>query len=211
MEYYGLIYCVTNKINNKKYIGQTTKGLEKRKQEHLSHLKSRNQRFYSSIKHYGIENFNWVILEYANTKENLDIKEREWISITNSLSPELGYNMCEGGSFGIINEEARKKISDKIKGENHYLYGKHPSQETISKMIKSRTGRKNTEEIKNKMSISALNRIPTLSKKVICLETNIIYGSLREATRLTGVAHTHISECCRGVKKTANSFHWSFI
>jgi group I intron endonuclease len=210
MDYYGLIYCATNKLNNKKYIGQTTKTLEKRIQEHLSHLKSRTQRFYSAIKHYGINNFNWTIIEYATTKSDLDEKEKMWIKVSQSMNSEYGYNMCEGGSFGIINEEARRKISNKIKGKNHYMYGKHPSEETKQKQLLSKIGRKNSEKVKQKMSRSAYNRIPTLSKKVRCIETGIIYNSTREVERLVLIAHTHISKCCKENHRTAGGFHWAY-
>ena len=54
-EYKGYVYRITNKVNNKIYIGQT-KRPDTRPFEHLNKPKITNQRFRSSILHYGKEN-----------------------------------------------------------------------------------------------------------------------------------------------------------
>lgn len=60
------IYCFTNKINNKKYIGQS-RDLETRKKSHLRNydnpnLVTYNGLFYRAIRKYGIDNFDYEIL-----------------------------------------------------------------------------------------------------------------------------------------------------
>lgn len=40
-------------------------------------------------------------------------------------------------------------------------------------------------------------------KKIILLNTGIVYKSLAEAARISGVAWTEISECCRGLARSA--------
>lgn len=45
-------------------------------------------------------------------------------------------------------------------------------------------------------------------KKVICIETNIIYGSLKEAKESTGI--TSIGDCLRGRIKKAGGYTWEF-
>lgn len=47
--------------------------------------------------------------------------------------------------------------------------------------------------------------------KVRCVETGIVYNSLREAERETGCAHTHISGCLRGKNKTCGGYHWEYV
>lgn len=63
-----------------------------------------------------------------------------------------------------------------------------------------------------KRSAEKRKNLSTISKKVICLETNTIYPSISEAERLTGIANTHISSCClnKPKYKTAGGFHWRF-
>ena len=48
-------------------------------------------------------------------------------------------------------------------------------------------------------------------KKVLCIETGVIYESLREAERLTGFSHGNISQCCNGKSKTCGGYLWEFI
>lgn len=48
-------------------------------------------------------------------------------------------------------------------------------------------------------------------KKVICIETNVTYESIREASRQTGIHQWSISNCCNGKRNTAGGCHWKFI
>lgn len=48
-------------------------------------------------------------------------------------------------------------------------------------------------------------------KRVKCIETNIIYDSIREASRQTGINASHIAEVCRGERKSAGKYHWEGI
>lgn len=50
-----------------------------------------------------------------------------------------------------------------------------------------------------------------LGKRVCCIETGIIYESLSEAARQTGIDKSSISKCCCGKRKTAGGFHWEFV
>lgn len=55
------------------------------------------------------------------------------------------------------------------------------------------------------------------SKKVICVTTGKIYGSINEAERQTGVKQGDIIRCCRGKRKTAgkdeygNKLIWMYL
>lgn len=48
------------------------------------------------------------------------------------------------------------------------------------------------------------------SKKVICVETGIVYPSSREASRQTGAHYQNINKCCRGKYKTTKGYHWRY-
>lgn len=45
-------------------------------------------------------------------------------------------------------------------------------------------------------------------QKVQNIETHIIYDSISDAARLTGIAKSNIVRCCKGERKTAGGFHW---
>jgi group I intron endonuclease len=84
----GLIYKVRNIVNNKYYIGQTSKTFEERKKAHLRSYKythKYNFLFYRAIRKYGEENFEFSVVEDDIPAEFLNIKESEYIQIFNSF------------------------------------------------------------------------------------------------------------------------------
>ena len=48
-------------------------------------------------------------------------------------------------------------------------------------------------------------------KKVRCIETGVIYESISDAARQTGICRQNIGKCCNGKIKTAGGFHWEFV
>ena len=49
------------------------------------------------------------------------------------------------------------------------------------------------------------------SKKVMCVETGVVYPSLSEAARQLGFSQGNISSACNGKRKTAYGFHWKYV
>ena len=123
---YGIIYKITNKINKKVYIGQTSneRGFEGRYcrkgnsdiDRVYKYLKNNNKfinyHLLNSIEKYGFDVFEVVkIFDIAFSKEELDIKEKCWISIYNSTNSKYGYNNNEGGSNGKASNQTKIKAS----------------------------------------------------------------------------------------------------
>lgn len=100
------IYMYENKINGKKYIGQST-NIERRRKEHIK-WPSSYSRFDLELKNIGEDQFNFTILEEC-TVEDLDNKEKYWISYYDSIN--TGYNLTPGGQSyrGEENPAARLK------------------------------------------------------------------------------------------------------
>ena len=94
------IYKITNKINGKCYIGQTT-DYKRRFQEHKScgYGNENNKLLYYAFRKYGIDNFDFEVIEEKTEKYNE--KEKYWISYYDSF--ENGYNMTEGGEEPPLN------------------------------------------------------------------------------------------------------------
>ena len=67
-------------------------------------------------------------------------------------------------------------------------------------------GKKHSEETKSK-----LRKINQTRRKVICVETGIIYNSISEAEAQTNATLTGIVKCCTKVRKTSGGFHWAYI
>lgn len=95
--YYGIIYEAINKINGKRYIGQTITTLVGRKRQHISDSKHDNTCFHKAIRKYGQDNFEWNIIDTSETIEELDYKEVFWIKFFNTYNSLYGYNMTFGG------------------------------------------------------------------------------------------------------------------
>ena len=175
---YGIIYKITNKINGKVYIGQTTKkygfkaryshkgeGIERVYKEHKHFFDENSNRcnihLLRSIEKYGFEAFE-VIEEFdvAYSKEELDKLEKKYIKDFNCLNPN-GYNTREGGSHGKHSEETKKKMSEAQKGEKHWNYGGTISEEHKKAISEAVKGDKNynwkrdfSDETRRKLSES---------------------------------------------------------
>lgn len=119
----GWIYCITNKVNGKRYIGQTD-NFKRRKHEHFGLGGKWCPVLHNAMVKYGIDNFEMhaiVTFTAINRKVCLDILnqlEIFYIRKFHSLSHENGYNVTEGGK-GMLgykpNENIRRKLSEKKK------------------------------------------------------------------------------------------------
>ena len=102
---YGIIYKVTNKLNNKIYIGQTIQNLSERKAKHYykARQKEYDTHFINALRKYPEESFIWEIIDQANSQEELDSKEKYWIQYYNSIND--GYNTKDGGETIIVTDK----------------------------------------------------------------------------------------------------------
>ena len=93
-----IVYKITNKINNKVYIGITIRKLNERWNEHRSRISERKHcHLYGAMDKYGVENFAIEQIDTATSKEELYSKEEYYIKLFNSNNPDFGYNMTQGG------------------------------------------------------------------------------------------------------------------
>jgi group I intron endonuclease len=119
---YGIIYCAINIINNKKYIGQTIRNLDKRIKEHISHASKDNKyAFHLAINKYGIDKFEWEEIDIANNQEELDEKELYWIKFYNTYG-KGGYNMSVGGQFNKKTDDNADKLSEMNGGREFLVF-----------------------------------------------------------------------------------------
>lgn len=159
------IYCITNTITGKKYIGQS-KNIKRRFNRHkrASVTKRKGECFYlqNAIGKYGVDNFTFEILLYANDRDYLNIMEQKCIERFNTLAPN-GYNLDTGGWF---NRELSEISKQKMMGRIPWNKGLKMPPEFGKKVGDSNRGKPKTgrgpipEEQKKRQSEKMKGRVP---------------------------------------------------
>lgn len=159
----GLIYKVTNLVNGKVYIGQTSLTLESRQKSHFKELhKKKNDKFVydtnfaRALRKY---NFKWEILYNNIPIEKLGIAEMCAVYVHDSFY--AGYNMTLGGETSpSLFEEVRRKISKSLTGRK--LSKEHAEKSRKGLLdefgVSIWKGKTRSEETRQKMAIVAQNR-----------------------------------------------------
>lgn len=96
-----IVYCTTNLINGKKYIGRDLNNNPK-------YLGS-GKLFRAAVKKYGKENFEKEILCYAKSNKDLNELEKYYINYYNADKSDLFYNIALGGEGGVTCDQSNKK------------------------------------------------------------------------------------------------------
>lgn len=208
------IYQITNNINGKIYIGKTERSIQERWSEHCrEYIKERceSRPLYRAMRKYGISNFSIELLEETDKPE-----EREVFWIEQKGSFKYGYNATLGGDgkrytdydlvVATYKNIGTQKETAKILGI---------SEDTVRTAL-----RQSGVEIRTHQEIAREQTSKTVSMYSLNDDYLRTFPSTQEAARymvdnnLTGcqlsTIRTHISEVCRGKRKTAAKFKWKF-
>lgn len=132
------IYQIRCRVNNKVYIGKTTKTVDCRWKQHLNG-DGHAPFLYRAIKKYGPENFDvWVLYPDAVTAGHLNMLEEMFIKQCRSNDRRYGYNLTSGGEGARHTLETRRKLSRMLKGKPSRHLGYKHSEETKRKMSRRR-------------------------------------------------------------------------
>lgn len=238
---FAVIYKITNLVNGKVYIGQTTGSPKRRLNRHVSDARARrsNSPLQNAIMKYGVENFTFDVVICAFDRESTNLLEKFFIKEHKSNTKEFGYNLTDGGE-GMDGyrhtEEAKRKLSLVGKDRQHSEKskqkislgnkGKVISEETKQKQRLTMVGRRATEKTKQKMSLVRKGRKisdetkqkRTFTKFVRPVEQLSIdgvllneYPSLTAAENSTDIDKGCICQVCKGKQKTAGGFLWRYV
>ena len=207
------IYQITNKINGKFYIGKTEFSIEKRFKEHCNDAfrdKNEKRPLYAAMRKYGIENFEISLIEKT---DNPNEREIYWIEQKGSF--KNGYNATMGG-------DGKRYIDYDLIIAN---YSKLQNQAAVSRLMNISVDIVHDVLVEAKIDIKSSSEITkeVCGKTVYMLDKKTdkllkTFASMREAAQwLIDNKHTncklttarqHISEVCRGARKTASGFKW---
>ena len=202
------------------YIGKTVNP-ERRYFAHANpeYYKTDKTYFGRAKNKYGIDSFEYSILEENIPEEQLSDKEVYYISKFDSVSN--GYNSTPGGEGGNTyirkTEEEMFKIKKKISransgsnngnkgqfiGEKNSMYGKKQSDETKHKISIAQKGKIDSEETRKKKS---LNNARAKKVKVTNEDGSfIIYRSIKLCSETENIDRYEIEKLSKSGNKTTN-------
>lgn len=211
------IYSITNVADGTVYIGQagSARGfggrwcIHKRFLRRDIYSKQINVHLWRAFKKYGEESFRFdVVVRCPPIGKLLDAYEIYFIA--EAKKNGAVYNHTIGGNSGRLglshSPETRAKLSAKNKGRKW-------SVEARLKMSRDRKGKtrpgnssnfKHSEKAKQRMSI-------VHSKTVRCIETGVVFSSVREAAEKMDLHSTTICQQIKGRVKHTGGFHFEYV
>ena len=196
------IYKITNMVNGKIYIGETTHTVEKRWQEHLSKINQSNEinrkkhsfAIHAALRKYGKENFTIETIEQCSDADRFE-RETYWIKYYDSY--KNGYNLTLGGEGSIKYDKKQFKE----------LWDKGFSTEEIAKQFGCSTNtvyyglsifegfseeavKRRTQNAVKGMKENHINKVDCYDLQGNFLKT---YNSQREASRELSIQESGIS------------------
>lgn len=226
------IYKITNP-NNRVYIGQSWNMGERFKKYKNPKYKSSQKFLINSFNKYGYNFHSIGVLKTFDekvTQKELDDYEIYFISYFKNLGYSM-LNIREGGSRGKHSEETKKQMSKNKKGKPSPLKGVLKSEEhrkniSISKIgVKRKEGisekiantrRKRGQTIKEKEALNKKRVIATkkLEKAIYQMEKGVVintFFSISEASRVTKILRTAISNCLNNWTNYAGGYTWKYV
>lgn len=224
------VYCHTNMINNKKYIGITKNLLIRRWKKGGSGYKG--QVFFNAIQKYGWDNFEHKIIAENLSKEEARKMEIELISTLHTLIGENGYNVGRGGEYSnpiilpvyqfdyhgnLINEyESATEAANAVKAKNSSGISyqcAHPDKKKYAHgyVWRYKKDVPDLNEFKNNFDSSPYELYEPIYQ--FDLNNNLIssYKSIIDASKTNPQFLTHnIYLNCKGEQATAFGYLWKF-
>ena len=169
-----------------------------------------NKNWKLAREHFGISDQPEIVLHHTDPTLKASDPDRyyEWRTEDLVAIPKGEHSRIHH-TGKVVSKETRSKIS-----ENHVGFlGKHHSEETKKKISEVHKGKTVSKETRQKISenhprLRGANH-PS-SQKVLCVELNKVFYSIREASSELGISASGITRCCNGVKhyNTAGGYHW---
>ena len=230
------VYCITNSVNGKRYIGSTV-SFKSRWSDHLCRLRKGNHHSIHLQRAYNKHGESVLVFSKIALCPVTDLLAVEQSRI-DALNPEYNVARVAGSRLGVkqgpMSELNRKKIGDAKRGKPLSdaqrkglgpVYaarrGKKASAETRARLCKAHAGEGNGFYGKKHSAEMRANRTggkSPVAVSVTCVELDLKFGAAQEAVRWIRekgretATSAPILKCCRGVPgyPTAYGYRWKF-
>ena len=134
-----IVYKIVNTINDKVYIGISSKDSKTRFSWHIRDCKRGvRKKLYSAMRELGVENFLIEVLEHCQNKEEIKLKEEYYIKFYNCY--ENGYNASpKSGGVKHHSLETKQKMSAKAQGRIIPEEGKKKRSDALKKFWQTKS------------------------------------------------------------------------
>ncbi len=187
-----------------KYVGSTSLTITKRIQLH--YISCKKSVIYKYVREHPNEEFSYVAIDYANTKEEAFEKEEFWTEFYRER-----YSMLNIFTGPIPDDNTKRKISEATKGNNNPFFGKHHTEESKKKMSEARKGKKKSEEFKKYLSDMFAGKNNPSARKVRIKESNQIFESIKECAEFLNVSRPTISNAIKRKSKVKRKYTIEYI
>lgn len=120
-------------------------------------------------------------------------------------SDESRKRISEAQKKRFEKESERSKVSERQKGSKRTEEAKRKTSESLKKYY---SDQENIKELRKKRLETNRN---IHARKIMCIDTGVLYEAAVDAEKETGIAHQNIIKVCQGNRKTAGGFRWAYL
>ena len=215
------VYLLIDETNDMKYIGK--RSCKCKPEDDVNYM--------SSSKYVPKEQCDKIVLAEFNTAKEAVAYEIELHNRFDVAVNDEFYNRAKQTSTGWdttgINswnkgipctEETKQKLSEALKGrviseESKIKISKALKGHKSSELQKKQIAKTNSKRVWSKESIDKMKQSKKGqgSKKILCVETGVVFNSVKEALAFIGrKVGSSISNVCNGKRKTTGGYHWKY-
>lgn len=224
-----LVYCYTNKINNKKYIGITSRSIDEREANHIYESKNKSNKCYNApfkraIRKYSINGFTREILDIVDSLEEACELEKFYIKKYQTYykyKNSNGYNATLGGELLQMPRDRVVQIdSDTLEVSKVWDSVALAERELDIRIYDavnnySRISNNSHWIYENNFDVNTYKENIMLSRNYICQVSKErklihIWKNAKQASDNLGLSQGNISMCCIGLRETTNNNYWCY-